>query len=40
MQGTFIIFAKVQTKNQKTHCKLEILQCKIYDEPREHQKVP
>jgi hypothetical protein len=34
VQWTFMFFAKIQTKNQKTHCKLGILKCNIYDEPK------
>jgi len=37
VQGTFMLFLRIQTKNQ-TRYMLGILRCKIYDEPKEHQK--
>jgi hypothetical protein len=38
VQIAFTFFARIQTKNSRKHCNLGILQCKIYNEPKEHQK--
>jgi hypothetical protein len=38
MQGAFMHFVKIQTKNQRTHYKLRILQHKIYEQLKDHQK--
>jgi hypothetical protein len=38
MQSAFMHFVKIQTKNQTTHSKLRILQHKIYEQLKDHQK--
>jgi hypothetical protein len=38
MQGAIRHFVKIHTKNQKTHFKLRILQHKMYEHLKDHQK--